>query len=119
MGRMNALAQPQAGIREHQLSPRHPPGQPVERVPGPDRGELLQTEPTVGGPPHEPGAPELVVVVSRHDRHPPTREGLPELLEEGRRGLEGVAQRSVAELDRVAEQHEVVDTLQRREQDRP
>ena len=59
----------------------------------------------------EPVVEQVVVVVSRHHHDPSAADRGPELVEERSRQLERLRQRAVAQLDRVAQQHDLVGAL--------
>ena len=61
---------------------------------------------------------EPVVVVPRHDRQPARPERGTERLEERERAFERLRERVVAQLDRVAEQHDLVRVGERVEEPR-
>ena len=53
-----------------------------------------------------------MVVVSGHDRDPTTGQRSPEVREEGACSRERVGERPVAKLDRVAQEHQVIDAFE-------
>ena len=67
----------------------------------------------------EPGLDQVVVVVAGDDHQLGIAERPGELRERGRRGVERLAQRPVAQLEHVAEQDEPVDPVDRLEQPGP
>ncbi|CAA9473401.1 MAG: hypothetical protein AVDCRST_MAG13-637 [uncultured Solirubrobacteraceae bacterium] len=119
--RVDVVAQPQARIGD-----RHPGGCGVlgERggqAPGVGGLDALLEAQEPGGlglqPPVDPARDEAVVVVARHEHELAAgAERLADLGEERRRELRDAALRAVAQLDRVAEDHEPVGLADRRHQ---
>ena len=66
----------------------------------------------------EPGDDELVVVVARHEHDLAAAHGGPDLAEERLARSQRLADRAVAQLEDVAEEHEAVGAVQRLEQRR-
>jgi hypothetical protein len=72
---------------------------------------MLQLERVLA--PSEPARSERVVMIARDDHELARAERVTKRLEERTRALENLAGRAVAQLQRVAEQHEAIDALER------
>ena len=112
VGRVDAGAKPGARIGELDRRSPHPADQLGH---GPRfRGHaLLQPEGpgSVQPPALQPVVEQMVIVVSRHHHDPSGADRGPELVEERSGQLECLRQRAVAQLDRVAQQHDLVRAL--------
>jgi hypothetical protein len=111
---------PHAWIGERQLGARQQAGE-AGGDPDVGLGALLQPQRAgrVESAALQPRRDQLVVVVAGDEDHAGRAHGVGEIVEEGAGDLERLAERPVAELDHVAEQHDLVGTLHLAQEDLP
>jgi hypothetical protein len=119
VGGVDVVAQPDPRVGDAQVG-RSQPG--VDRGAGAVAGRVVVLlEPKLPGAaerePIEQRLGQAVVVVAGHDRHLALAQCLTQLLEEGTGGVEGNAEREVAQLDHVAEQDDAVGVADLLQQD--
>ena len=120
---VHVLAHPQARVGDAHARRRGPAGDPLDARARPRAGSSSCSTPSGGGSARsprrdQPRFDERVVVVAGDDHQLAPRERRAEVLEERARGGHRVAQRPVAQLEHVAEQHHPVDVRERRQQRR-
>ena len=112
--RVDVVAQPDPGIGDRNARRRH-----RRRDLGRRRRCVARLTPLVESERRavfEPARGELVVVIARHDHHLPTGHRGADLCQHGQRDRERIALRPATALDRVAEQHQAIDAVERRDQ---
>ncbi len=119
MRRVDVLADPRSRVDERHLAVRHSLGETSEEASGLRDRRLVEPEWTgcaVPPAPLEPVTRELVIVIARRHGDRSAVERLAQRVEECPSALEDPADRQLAQLEHVAEQHQSIDPPDRREQ---